>query len=155
MVGHHARGRVGFAGALLRTPRARREERTFRDIALAKLALLGLAHRADQPAGTLGFGDAKILEIARALAAEPSLLLLDEPTAGLPHGEAERVGDVVRAINRAGVTVLLVEHNVRLVMRLCGEILVLNQGRRIAEGSPDAVRADPAVLEAYLGYDDA
>ncbi|MEJ0071865.1 MAG: hypothetical protein WDO24_27600 [Pseudomonadota bacterium] len=113
----------------------------------------GSRPRADQLAGALNFGDAKILEIARALAAEPTLLLLDEPTAGLPHGEAERIGDIVRTINQAGVTVLLVEHNVRLVMRLCGEILVVSQGRRIAEGAPAAIRDDPAVLEAYLGRD--
>ncbi len=105
------------------------------------------------PADALNFGDAKILELARALAAEPSLLLLDEPTAGLPPGEADRIGEVVRTINRQGVTVLLVEHNVRLVMRLCSDILVLNQGRRIAEGAPDAIQRDPAVLEAYLGRD--
>jgi branched-chain amino acid transport system ATP-binding protein len=153
MVGRHARGRTGFTGALLRTRAARREAGALRDVAFAKLELLGLAHRADAPAGALNFGDAKILELARALAAEPSLLLLDEPTAGLPHGEAERIGEIVRAINRDGVTVLLVEHNVRLVMGLCADILVLNQGRRIAEGAPDAIRHDPAVLEAYLGRD--
>jgi branched-chain amino acid transport system ATP-binding protein len=153
MVGRHARGRAGFVSALARTPASRREERDIRERAHEKLALLGLASRADDPADSLSFGDGKILEIARALASDPDLLLLDEPTAGLPHGEAQRIGEIVRAINARGTTVLLVEHNMRLVMSLCGEILVLNYGQRIAEGSPADIRAHPAVLEAYLGTD--
>jgi branched-chain amino acid transport system ATP-binding protein len=153
MVGAHARGRAGFASALLRLAPARREDRALRQRAYEILASLGLAHRAEEPVEALNFGDGKILEIARALASEPQLLLLDEPTAGLPHAEAGRIGDTLHAINAQGTTVLLVEHNMRLVMRLCQEILVLNYGERIAEGSPAEIQRHPAVLEAYLGSD--
>ncbi len=94
------------------------------------------------------------MEIARALAAAPALLLLDEPAAGLAHDAAERVGALIRELNRDGLTVLLVEHNMRLVMNLSHGIVVLDHGRKIAEGSPDQVRRDPAVLAAYLGEDE-
>jgi branched-chain amino acid transport system ATP-binding protein len=154
MVGRHARTRCDVLHAIFRTPVARREEAAIRDAAFAQLDRLGLAHRAEEKAGSLSFGECKILEIARALAAEPTILLLDEPIAGVPHAETERVADTVRALNAEGVTVLLVEHNMRMVMRLCDSILVLNYGRKIAEGTAEAVRRDPAVLQAYLGEDD-
>ena len=102
-------------------------------------------------AGDLGFGQMKVLELARALAGEPRLLLLDEPAAGLPQAEAEHVGEIISALNRGGVTVLLVEHNMRMVMSLSHDILVLNNGMRIAEGDAESVRRHPDVLAAYLG----
>lgn len=154
MIGCHPRSRSEFLSAIFRTPASQREEARIREAAMEKLSLLGLAHRAQEQAGALSFGEGKILEIARALAAEPALLLLDEPIAGVPHGEVEGIASVIRQINRSGVTVLLVEHNMRLVMDICDEILVLNYGRRIAEGPPDAIRRDPEVLRAYLGEDD-
>jgi branched-chain amino acid transport system ATP-binding protein len=154
MVGAHARGSAGFVSALLKLSGGRRQERAIEQCAREALAAVGLEARADDPADALSFGEAKILEIARAVAAEPRLLLLDEPTAGLPHAEAQRIGNVVRGLVARGITVCLVEHNMRLVMSLCDDILVLNHGARIAEGTADEVRQDPVVLEAYLGRDD-
>jgi branched-chain amino acid transport system ATP-binding protein len=106
-------------------------------------------------AGALSFGQMKILELARALASEPRLLLLDEPAAGLPRADAEHMEGVITALNAQGVTVLLVEHNMRMVMALAHDILVLNNGMRIAEGAADEVRRHPDVLTAYLGTADA
>ncbi len=154
MVGRHARTRCDVFHGIFRTGAALREEAEIQDASMHQLERLGLAHRAHDKAGSLSFGECKVLEIARALAAEPKLLLLDEPTAGLPHAETERISETIRALNAEGVTVLLVEHNMRMVMRLCHSILVLNYGRKIAEGTADEVRRDPAVLEAYLGEDD-
>ncbi len=153
MVGCHSRFHAGMLASIVRTPRQRREEEQIHGIAMEKLALLGLAHKAFAKASDLSFGESKILEIARALAAEPALLLLDEPVAGVPHAEVERVVEVIREINRNGVSVLLVEHNMSFVMKLCDDIVVLNYGRKIAEGSAASVRADPQVLQAYLGED--
>ena len=153
MVGCHSRFHAGMLASIVCTPRQRREEEQIHGIAMEKLALLGLAHKAFSKASDLSFGESKILEIARALAAEPALLLLDEPVAGVPHAEVERVVEVIREINRNGVSVLLVEHNMSFVMKLCDDIVVLNYGRKIAEGSAASVRADPQVLQAYLGED--
>lgn len=155
MLGMHSRlgGGVGggFVGAMLRTPRTRSDERRAADEALAALARVGLADRAARPAANLSFGECKILEIARALVAQPKLLLLDEPMAGLPHESVVQVEQVVRELRGTGITVLLVEHNMGLVMRLCDEIAVLDHGELIAEGSPAAIRADRNVIRAYLG----
>ena len=138
VVGMHARLRTGALGALLRLPSGRREEAAARERANVLLGRVGLASKADRAVTALSFGDLKIVEIARALASEPKVLLLDEPTAGLPAAEAGRVAEVIRAINAEGVTVLLVEHNMRVVMSVSHDILVLNFGRRIAEGQPAA-----------------
>ena len=151
IVGMHVRLHAGLPSEFLRLPSGRREEAGARDRGRALLARVGLAAKADAQATSLSFGDLKIVEIARALASEPRVLLLDEPTAGLPAAEASRVAEVVRAINAEGVTVLLVEHNMRVVMSLSHDILVLNFGRRIAEGEPAEVRAHPEVIAAYLG----
>ncbi|HKP67314.1 MAG TPA: ABC transporter ATP-binding protein [Casimicrobiaceae bacterium] len=153
IVGMHARLSSGVFTALFRLPSGRREEMAARDRARALLGRVGLASKADLPVSALSFGDLKIVEIARALASEPTVLLLDEPTAGLPAAEATRVTDVIRAISTEGVTVLLVEHNMRVVMSVSHDILVLNFGRRIAEGEPAFVRAHPDVITAYLGAD--
>jgi branched-chain amino acid transport system ATP-binding protein len=151
MVGRHTQSHCGTLQALVRSPASRREEARILGDSLALLERLGLSARAEEPAAALSFGECKVLEIARALAAAPRLLLLDEPAAGLAQDAAARVGETIRELNRDGLTVLLVEHNMRLVMDLSHSILVLDHGRRIAEGSPDEVRRDPAVLAAYLG----
>jgi branched-chain amino acid transport system ATP-binding protein len=155
MVARHVRSRAGFFAGMLRTPASRRETEAARDAALKTLALVGLERRAATQATDLSFGELKLLELARALASEPRLLLLDEPAAGLAMAETDRMAGVIRDINARGVTVVLVEHNMRLVMSISHDILVLNFGRRIAEGAPEAVRTEPAVIEAYLGRDDA
>jgi branched-chain amino acid transport system ATP-binding protein len=149
MVGAHPRLAGGwwtglFGGALA-------EERSAEAEAWRLLALLGLEERAATLAADLGFADAKLLEIARAMASKPRLLLLDEPIAGVPLAEQNRILEVIRLINADGVTVVLVEHNMRVVMSACDEILVVNHGKRLAEGRPAEVARDPEVIRAYLG----
>jgi branched-chain amino acid transport system ATP-binding protein len=151
MVGHHLHGKAGFVRALLRGPGFRAEEHAIADKAMTLLDHFNLAGKADELAGELSFGQMKVLELARALASKPRLLLLDEPAAGLPQAEAEQIAKIIVQLNRDGMTVLLVEHNMRMVMSLSHDILVLNNGLRIAEGTADEVRRHPDVLSAYLG----
>jgi branched-chain amino acid transport system ATP-binding protein len=151
MVGRHSRTAAGMAGALLRTAPARVEERRIAADAWRLLGEVGLADLAHEPAASLPFGKQRLLEIARALACEPRLLLLDEPAAGLNAGEAAGLGQLIRRIGASGVTTLLVEHHMQLVMEISDEILVLNFGEKLAEGDADAIRSDARVVQAYLG----
>jgi len=151
MVGRYARTRAGLAGALLRTAGQRAEERSITERAWALLADVGLAEHAHDAAGSLPFGKQRLLEIARALASEPALLLLDEPAAGLNAEEGAALGAFIRRIRLSGVTTLLVEHHMGLVMEISDEILVLNFGQALAEGTPETIRTHPDVIQAYLG----
>jgi branched-chain amino acid transport system ATP-binding protein len=151
-VGAHARGRHGPLTDAFTLPSARAEEREFDEIARAMLAFVGLETAAKRPAASLSLGARKRVELARALAGKPLLLLLDEPAGGLNHEEVLDLGALIRIIrDRLGITVLLVEHHMNLVMSLSDQVVVLNFGRVIADGPPEQVRSNPAVTEAYLG----
>ncbi|MEV5434216.1 ABC transporter ATP-binding protein [Streptomyces sp. NPDC052701] len=152
MLGRHAHSRAGFAASALRLPRAVREQREHRARAREIAELTGLARHFDSPVALLSYGDRKRVELARALCLEPRVLLLDEPVAGMNAAERARTAEVVREVRAGlGLSVLLVEHDMGLVMRLADEVTVLDFGRVIAHGTPDEVRRDPEVLRAYLG----
>jgi branched-chain amino acid transport system ATP-binding protein len=152
MVGRHSRTRSGFLANALRLPAVRREEAATRAKAQALLALLDLEAVAQTRVADLPFGTQKRVELARALASEPSLLLLDEPASGLNHEEVGALGELIRGVrDRLKLTVLLVEHHMGLVMSISDRVVALNFGRKIAEGTPDEVRQHPELIQAYLG----
>jgi len=154
-VGAHGRYRVGLVQSLLRTPKSWRTERQVRDRAWGLLHFVGLAERGRDLAGTLAFADMRRLEIARALASDPELLLLDEPAAGMQVSEIHELADLIRQVRDAGVTVLLIEHHMDLVMGISDTVSVLDYGQKIAEGPPAVVRNDRRVVAAYLGEETA
>jgi branched-chain amino acid transport system ATP-binding protein len=151
MVGADSRHRTSVPGALLRSPRHRREEREAKAHAMDLLEYVGIAPRAGEVARNLAYGEQRRLEIARALATDPQLLCLDEPAAGFNPAEKNRLLELIRSIRDRGVTVLLIEHDMRLVMDVTDRIVVLEFGRKIAEGTPPEIRDNPDVVAAYLG----
>jgi branched-chain amino acid transport system ATP-binding protein len=155
MLGRHVRTRAGVLAGMAALPWTGREERASAAAVAPLLELLGIADLAHRPAGSLSFGQQRAVEFARALALEPQLLLLDEPAAGLNMHETSEVARLIAAVRERGVTILLVEHDMSLVMGISDSIVVLSQGQRIAAGPPREIQRNPEVIRVYLGEDDA
>ncbi|MBD9196492.1 MAG: ABC transporter ATP-binding protein [Clostridiales bacterium] len=151
MIGRHTKSKSGLAAAIFRTPAQKREEAAIREKCMELLQFMGLEHKADLLAKNLSYGEQRRLEIARAMASEPQLLLLDEPAAGMNSTEKVELTEMIRKIRDTGITILLVEHDMKLVMKITDRIAVLNFGELIALDEPQAVQNDPAVIAAYLG----
>ncbi len=151
MVGRHCRTSAGIAGAIFLTKQARAEEQECMDFAYSVLKKVGLEHRADETASELPYGAQRRLEIARAIATEPFLLLLDEPVAGMNPSETDEMDKLVSRIREEGISILLIEHDMKLVMSISDRIYVLDYGNLIAAGTPREVAANPRVIRAYLG----
>lgn len=151
MVGCHCRARHGIISSAFRLPRFKREEREILQRAMEKLAFAGLESKASRPASSLSFGEQRTVEFARALACEPDLILLDEPASGLSIREMERMAELIHSIRDRGVTVMLIEHDMGLVMNISDMVTVLNYGQKIAEGTPREVQNNEDVIAAYLG----
>lgn len=152
-VGRHTVSQAGFFSAIFHTPWAIKNERVTREKSMELLELVGLGDKAIELAGSLPYGEQRCLEIARAMALDPSLILLDEPAAGMNATEKEELLILIRKIQEMGVTVLLVEHDMNVVMNICHRIAVLDYGRKIAEGAPEQIKNDERVIESYLGVE--
>lgn len=155
MVGRHIKSRAGFIAGMLNLPWTRREEKEIFDRSMEILTVLGIADLAEQDARSLPFGKQRIVEFARALATEPELLLLDEPAAGLNIYETAAIARIITRIRQSGVTVLIIEHDMSLVMDISDDVVVLSSGMKIAEGKPEEVQRNKEVIRVYLGEENA
>lgn len=154
LIGQHGRGQATFLDSLIFTPRFRAEERELHERASQLLERFNLTHAKNLRAGNLPYGDQRRLEMARALATNPKLVLLDEPTAGMNPIETQQLGEQILRLQEDGLTALVIEHDMSLIHQVCDEVYVLNFGQILAHGTPDEIKRDPVVIEAYLGKDE-